>query len=117
MPQHTDSPAAVQARESKGVPTFGQGSDQSAFGPTMCKSSSLDLWGAFYTVRTQAKLDGTWKPEDTYWGMKEKALDIAPIVNVPDNVKAAAEAQKAAWIDGSYDVYKGPIKDNAGNVT
>jgi basic membrane protein A len=67
-------------------------------------------------VRTQAKLDGSWKPEDTYWGMKEKALDIAPIVNVPDNVKAAAEAQKAAWIDGSYDVYKGPIKDNAGNV-
>ncbi len=116
MTQHTDSPAAVQVCESKGVPTFGQGSDQSQFGPTMCKSSSLDLWGAFYTVRTQAKLDGTWKPEDTYWGMKEKALDIAPITHVPDDVKAAAEKQKAAWIDGTYDVYAGPIKDNAGNV-
>jgi hypothetical protein len=31
-------------------------------------------------------------------------------------VKAAAEKQKAAWIDGTYDVYAGPIKDNAGNV-
>jgi simple sugar transport system substrate-binding protein len=116
MTQHTDSPAAVQVCESKGVITFGQGADQSAFGPTMCKTSSLDLWGSFYTLRTQAVLDGTWKPDDTYWGMKEGALGLAPIVNVPDDVKAAAEKQKQAWIDGTYDVYTGPIKAQDGTV-
>jgi simple sugar transport system substrate-binding protein len=116
MTQHTDSPAAVQVCESKGIPTFGQGADQSQFGPTMCKSSSLDLWGSFYTLRTKAKLDGTWKPEDTYWGFKEGALDIAPITNVPDDVKAAAEKMKADWIAGTYDVYKGPIKAQDGTV-
>jgi simple sugar transport system substrate-binding protein len=116
MTQHTDSPAAVQVCESKGVPTFGQGSDQSQFGPTMCKSSSLDLWGAFYTTRTQAVLDKTWKPEDTYWGMKEGALDIAEIKNVPDDVKAAALKVKQGWIDGSYNVYSGPIKAQDGTV-
>lgn len=116
MTQHTDSPAAVQVCESKGVPTFGQGSDQSQFGPTMCKSSSLDLWGAFYTQRTKAKVDGTWKPEDTYWGFKEGAIDIAPIVHVPDDVKAAGEKIKQGWIDGTYDCYAGPIKDQAGNI-
>jgi basic membrane lipoprotein Med (substrate-binding protein (PBP1-ABC) superfamily) len=82
----------------------------------MCKSSSLDLWGSFYTQRTQAVLDGTWKPDDTYWGFKEGALDIAPIVNVPDDVKAAGEKIKQGWIEGTYNVYAGPIKDQQGNV-
>lgn len=116
LTQHTDSPAAVQVCESKGVPTFGQGADQSQFGPTMCKSSSLDLWGSFYTQRTQAVLDGKWKPEDTYWGIKEGALGVAPIVNVPDDVKAAGEKIIAGWKDGTYDVYKGPIKAQDGTV-
>jgi basic membrane protein A and related proteins len=116
MTQHTDSPAAVQLCETKGIPTFGQGADQSKFGPTMCKSSSLDLWGSFYSLRTGAVLDGTWKPEDTYWGMKEGALDVSPITNVPDDVKAAGEKIKAGWLDGSYDVYAGPIKAQDGTV-
>ena len=116
LTQHTDSPAAVQVCESKGVPTFGQGADQSQFGPKMCKSSSLDLWGSFYTTRTQAVLDGNWKPEDTYWGFKEGALDIAPIKNVADDVKAAGEKVKAGWLDGSYNVYAGPIKAQDGSV-
>ncbi|HEY4202985.1 MAG TPA: BMP family ABC transporter substrate-binding protein [Devosiaceae bacterium] len=115
MTQHTDSPAAVQVCEGKNVITFGQGSDQSQFAPSMCKTSSLDLWGSFYTQRTQAVVEGTWKPEDTYWGIKEGALDIAEIKNVPDDVKAAAEKVKQGWIDGTYNCYAGPIKDQQGN--
>ena len=38
------------------------------------------------------------------------------IVNVPDDVKAAAEKMKQAWIDGTYDVYAGPIKAQDGTV-
>ena len=116
MTQHTDSPAAIQVCETKGIPTFGQGSDQGQFGPTMCKSSSLDLWGAFYAGRTQAAVEGTWKPDDSYWGIKEGALGVSPIVNVPDDVKAAGEKIIAGWKDGSYDVYKGPIKAQDGTV-
>jgi simple sugar transport system substrate-binding protein len=114
MTQHTDSPAAVQVCEQKGIPTFGQGADQSQFAPTMCKTSSEDKWGAFYTQAAQSVVDGSWKAEDEYWGMKEGALEMAPIKNVPDDVKAAAEKVIAGWKDGSYNCYAGPIKDQSG---
>ena len=114
MTQHTDSPAAVQVCESKGIPTFGQGADQSSFAPTMCKTSSQDEWGPYYAARAKAVIAGTWKNEDAYWGMKEGALDMAPIKNVPDDVKAAGEKIIAGWMDGSYNVYNGPIKDQTG---
>ncbi len=116
MTQHTDSPAAVQLCESKSVPTFGQGADQSSFAPTMCKTSSEDLWGPYYAARAKAVIDGSWKNEDAYWGMKEGALKMAPITNVADDVKAAGEKIIAGWMDGSYNVYKGPIKDQSGAV-
>jgi simple sugar transport system substrate-binding protein len=116
MTQHTDSPAAVQLCEQKGIPTFGQGADQSKFAPTMCKTSTEDEWGPFYTKAAQEVLDGTWKPEDEYWGMKEGAIQMAPITNVPDDVKAAGEKIIAGWKDGSYNVYAGPIKDQTGAV-
>jgi hypothetical protein len=41
---------------------------------------------------------------------------MAPIVNVPDDVKAAGEKIIAGWKDGSYNVYAGPIKDQKGEV-
>ena len=114
MTQHTDSPAAVQLCEQKGIPTFGQGADQSKYAPTMCKTSTEDEWGPFYTQSAQAVLDGNWKPDDEYWGMKEGAIQMAPISHVPDDVKAAGDKIIAGWMDGSYNVYAGPIKDQKG---
>jgi basic membrane protein A len=116
MTQHTDSPAAVQVCEQRGIPTFGQGADQSQFAPTMCKTSTEDMWAPFYIGSAQAVLDGKWKAEDEYWGMKEGALVMAPITNVPADVKAAGEKIIAGWKDGSYDVYTGPIKDQSGAI-
>ena len=116
MTQHTDSPAAVQVCEQKGIPTFGQGADQSQFAPTMCKTSTEDQWGPFYTQAAKAVLDGTWKAQDEYWGMKEGAIKMAPITHVPDDVKAAAEKVISGWMDGSYNCYAGPIKDQSGAV-
>lgn len=116
MTQHTDSPAAVQVCEQRGVATFGQGADQSQFAPTMCKTSTEDEWAPFYIQAAKAVLDGTWKPEDEYWGMKEGAIQMAPIKNVPDDVKAAGEKVIAGWKDGTYNVFEGPIKDQSGAI-
>jgi simple sugar transport system substrate-binding protein len=116
MTQHTDSPAAVQVCEKKGIPTFGQGSDQSQFAPTMCKTSTEDQWSPFYISAAKDILAKSWQNKDEYWGIKEGALKMAPIKNVPDNVKAAGDKVIQGWIDGSYNVYAGPIKDQKGNL-
>jgi basic membrane protein A len=116
MTQHTDSPAAVQVCETKSIPTFGQGADQSKFAPTMCKTSTEDQCGPFYTSAAQAVIAGNWQAKDEYWGMKEGALKMAPITNVPDDVKAAGDAVIKGWMDGTYNVYAGPIKDQTGAI-
>jgi basic membrane protein A len=57
--QHTDSPAAVQAAEARGVYSFGEASDMQKFGPTHLVTSLVDNWEVFYVARTKAAMDGT----------------------------------------------------------
>ena len=41
-------------------------------------------------------LDGTWKSHDTWGGIKDGMVVMAPFTNMPDDVKAMAEATKKA---------------------
>ncbi len=117
MTQHTDTPAAVQYCESKGIPTFGQDNDQSQFAPNMVKTSTICNWGPYYTRRVQALLDGSYKEEDVYEGIKEDRVQMAPFnPNLPADVAADAQKVLDGWKDGSFDIFAGPIKDQKGNV-
>jgi basic membrane protein A and related proteins len=113
--QHTDSPAGLQVCEQRKVWCFGQGADMSRFAPKTQLTAIEDIWGPYYTSRAKAALDGSWKPDDAWWGMKEGTVVISPYSKaVPDNVRAAADKVIAGWKDGSYDVFAGPIKDQTG---
>ena len=113
--QHTDSPAGLQVCEQRKVWCFGNAADMSRFAPKTQLTAIEDIWGPYYTSRAKAVLDGTWKSDDTWWGMKEGALIMAPYNKaMPDSVKAAAEKMIAGWKDGSYDVFAGPIADQSG---
>ena len=113
--QHTDSPAGLQAAEARKVWCFGNAADMSRFAPKMQLTAIENIWGPYYISRAKAMLDGTWKSDDAWWGMKEGALVMAPYNKaMPDNVKAAADKMIAGWKDGSYDVFTGPISDQSG---
>ncbi len=113
--QHTDSPAGLQVCEQRKVWCFGQGADMSRFAPKTQLTAIEDIWGPYYISRAKAMLDGTWKPDDAWWGMKEGTVVISPYSKaMPDNVKAAADKIIAGWKDGSYDVFTGPLLDQSG---
>jgi simple sugar transport system substrate-binding protein len=87
----------------------------SRFAPKTQLTAIEDIWGPYYISRAKAALDGTWKPDDAWWGMKEGTVVMEPYNKaMPDNVRAAAEAIVAGWKDGSYDVFTGPISDQSG---
>ena len=112
---HTDSPAPLQILEQKGLYGFGQGADMSAFAPTAHLTAIEDIWGPYYILRAQAILDGTWTSTDTWDGMKEGTVVIAPYnASVPADVVALADAVQAGYKDGSYDIFTGPIFDQDG---
>ena len=113
--QHTDSPAGLQVAEQRKVWCFGNAADMSRFAPKTQLTAIENIWGPYYISRAKAMLDGTWKPDDAWWGMKDGALVMAPYNKViPYAVKAVADKIIAGWKDGSYDVFTGPIQDQSG---
>jgi basic membrane protein A len=116
MLQHTDSPAPIQAAEKAGIHAFGQSSDMSSFGPKSHMASLIDNWGPYYIARTQAVLDGTWKSEQAWWGLKEDMLRVAPLANMPDDVKAMAEDTMKKIVSGEIQIFKGPITKQDGSA-
>ncbi|NBO20675.1 MAG: BMP family ABC transporter substrate-binding protein [Rhodobacteraceae bacterium] len=114
---HTDSPGPLQILEQKGLHGFGQGADMSAFAPNAHLTAIEDIWGPYYVERAKAIVDGTWASTDTWDGFKEGTVVISPYSkDVPADVAAAADAVQAGYKDGSYDIFKGPIYDQDGNL-
>ena len=114
---HTDSPGPLQILEQKGLHGFGQGADMSAFAPNAHLTAIEDIWGPYYVERAKALVEGTWSSTDTWDGMKEGTVVIAPYSkDVPADVVALADGVQAGYKDGSYDIFTGPIYDQDGNL-
>ncbi|HET8695510.1 MAG TPA: BMP family ABC transporter substrate-binding protein [Aquabacterium sp.] len=113
--QNTDSPAVLQTAEKAGKFAFGWDSDMSKFGPKAHLASSIINWGPYYIKATKDVLDGTWKTGAVWWGVKEGAIDLVSISDqVPADVKAKVDAVKSGLKDGSFVIWKGPIKGQDG---
>jgi simple sugar transport system substrate-binding protein len=107
--QHTDSPAPLQIAQERGLVGFGQAHDMIEFAPKAQLTAIVDTWGPYYVERAQAALDGTWKSQQSWEGLKEKILEMAPYTNMPDDVKAMAEDTEAKIISGELHPFHGPI--------
>ena len=113
--QNTDSTAVVQAANEKGKFAFGWDSDMSKFAPEAHLASAVINWTPYYKKAVKEALDGSWKKEHNWWGVKEGAIDLVQIsAKVPEDVKKLVEERKAGLKDGSFVIWKGPIRDQAG---
>ena len=89
---HTDSTAAVQAAEAKGVYAVGYHSDMSKFGPKAHLTAITHNWGAYYTKVAQSAVDGKWKPGNVWGGIKDGMIKLAPFNgDVPKDVQDQVE--------------------------
>ncbi|MGY2576000.1 BMP family ABC transporter substrate-binding protein [Vibrio sp. C8] len=113
--QHTDSPAPLIAAEKRGMMAIGQASDMSHFAPKAHMFSVRDHWAPHYIKTVQAVMDGTWKPEDYWGGLKDELLQIVAInPSLPEAIKNAISDTEAKIISGEIVPFTGPMKDNQG---
>ncbi|GKS75627.1 BMP family ABC transporter substrate-binding protein [Acidovorax sp. SUPP950] len=113
--QNTDSPAVLKTAQEKGKRAFGWDSDMTAYGPKAHLASAVINWGPYYIKATKDALGGTWTTGQSWWGVKEGAIDLVSIAeDVPADTKAKVEQVKAGLKDGSFSIWKGPIADNTG---
>jgi simple sugar transport system substrate-binding protein len=113
--QNTDSTAVLQTAEKNGKFAFGWDSDMSAFGPKAHLASAIINWGPYYIKAIDDVLKGSWQTGRTIWGVKEDLNDLVKIADgVPDETKDLVAKIKAGMKDDSFEVFSGPIVDNAG---
>jgi simple sugar transport system substrate-binding protein len=67
---HTDSTATVQAAEEKGKYAIAYHSDMSKFGPHAQLAAVTHHWGKYFTKEAQDVLNGTWKSDQVWGGLK-----------------------------------------------
>jgi simple sugar transport system substrate-binding protein len=88
-----------------------------AYGPKAHLGSAIINWTPYYTKTVREMLDGKWSSQQTWWGVKEGAIDFVSLAaDVPAEARAKLDAVKAGLKDGSFSIWKGPITDNAGKV-
>ncbi len=109
--QNTDSSAVLQTAGKNKKFAFGWDSDMTAYSPDAHLASSIINWAPYYIKATREALEGKWTGGgNTWWGVKEGAIDIVSISDkVPAELKAKVETVKSGLKDGSFAIWKGPI--------
>jgi basic membrane protein A len=114
---HQDSPATGEAAEEAGAYWVGYNSNMEQFAPEAWLTASVWDWGPYYLQTAQDVADGSWQSDQFYGDMATGMVDLAPFgVAVPDEVQSLVEGRKQEIIDGSFEIFAGPINDQDGNV-
>jgi len=113
--QNTDSSAVLQTAEKDGKYAFGWDSDMSKSGPKAHLASAIINWAPYYKKAIGDALDGKWETGQSWWGVKEGAIDLVSLADsVPAETKQRIETVKAGLKDGTFVIWKGAITDASG---
>jgi basic membrane protein A len=114
---HQDSPSAIQVAEQRGVYAIGYHSDMSPFAHNATLTSAIWDWGVLYQEVAKELHEGSWKPNQLWWGTREGIVGLAPISpHVPAALVEQVEAKRQAIIEGRFRVFDGPVRDSDGEI-
>ncbi|ARV60196.1 BMP family ABC transporter substrate-binding protein [Nostocales cyanobacterium HT-58-2] len=117
LTQYTDSAAAIQLAEEKGIYAFGYNTDMSPFGSKAHLTSAINKWGKFYTDKALSVINGTWKSEAVWYGIAQGMVDVSPLNPIiPQDVQQLVTAKRQQFMSGAAHPFDGPVKDQKGVV-
>ncbi len=114
---HTGSTAVMTAAQERGKMAVAYHSDMRRTGPDAQIVAVTHQWGAYYTQRVRAALDGSWKSGSVWGGIKEGMIrvgDFGP--QVPTAVQDEVLARQQDIASGKLHPFTGPITDNDGKA-
>ncbi len=114
---HTDSTSTLEeaAKTGGAVIGFGQASDMTEFKPSPRVSAIINNWGPYYFRRINELLNGTYAQADSEEGIGSGVVLIGQITEeVPNSVKAEAEALRDAIGAGTTSPFVGPLNKQDG---
>jgi len=113
---HVDGPKViVETAAKRGKFVCGYHASQAKLAPNAYLTGAEWNWLTAYTTFIEAARAGKPHPNFIRGGLKEgyvKMSAYGPMV--PDAAKKTADAIKAKMVAGTFDIFKGPLKDNKG---
>lgn len=117
---HTGSNAVMVAAQERGRLAVAYHSDMRNVAPDAQVAAVTHLWGDHYTRRVKAVLDGSWKSESVWGGVREGMIRVDAFGSrVPAAVQAEVQRRQAQMAAGQLPVFaggKGGVKDNEGRI-
>ena len=115
---HVDGPkVVVQTAEGRGIFTCGYHANQSALAPKGYLTGAEWNWATVYKMYAAKAAAGEMLPNFTRGGLADGFVKTSPYgPAVGEAARKNADAVKAEIMKGGYAVFKGPLKDNKGNV-
>jgi basic membrane protein A len=120
---HVDSPkVVVQTAQERGIHVAGYHTNQSALAPKAYLLGAEWNWGKVYKDYIDKITAGEIGPDKPWThlvrgGMKDGFVKMSPYgPDVSDEAKAKVEDVKKQMMEGTFVIFKGPLKDNKGAV-
>jgi len=114
-----DSPATVvKTADSRGIKSIGFHClcVREAAGDSWLTGIGF-VWGPLFTRYAQEVMDGTWTSSNDIGTLADGYAQIAEYgPSVTDETKQLIEDARASLLDGSLEIFAGPITDNTGTV-
>ncbi len=115
---HVDGPkVVVETAAKRGKMVCGYHASQAKLAPNAYLTGAEWNWLTAYKTVVEAAQSGKPHPNFIRGGLKDGYVKMSPYgTMVSDAAKKNADEVKAKMVAGSFDVFKGPLKDNKGNV-
>jgi basic membrane protein A len=115
--QHVDTSMPQIAAQEAGKFGCGYNTDMTSAAPDAHLTAPIWHWSSVYTAEVKDVMNGTWLPVNYFLGMKEGMVDISPLSkNVAEGTAKKIEEARAKILSGEWDVFTGPIYNNAGEL-
>ena len=112
---HTGSSAVMVAAQERGRMAVAYHSDMRKAGPDAQIVAVTHQWGAYYTQRVRAALDGSWKSVAIGGSVRLGMIRVSDFgARVPRAVQDEVLARQREIASGKLHPFTGPISDNEG---
>ncbi len=117
---HTDTLAPLVAANDLGVKSIGNNYDNRVRYPDSLLCCLEMDWAPYYTAEIKSCLEGRFYGKYDWLGLEDGVCGITPLtLNMGTNkgrAEAAINLKRQEMLDGTWDVFFGPVYDSSGNL-
>ena len=117
LSQHCDTSGPVMACQEQGLYAVGYNADMSGAAPDAFLTAPIWDWSGYMIRTVRQVMEGTWEPVNYLGGMADGLVNLAPLTgNCAPGTQEAVQAVQSQMMEGSFQVFAGPIYDGQGNL-